>query len=123
VRRSGLTPEQKAKLALYDNRTAELAEWDSEALAKIGKDIDLGDFGLQWAIGELINPNELWKGMPEFGNDPKAARTIHVHFETMNSVAAFAAMIGQHITEQTRFIWYPEKPKDDTLSLIFGHES
>lgn len=28
VRRSGLTPEQKRSLAIYDNRTAELAEWD-----------------------------------------------------------------------------------------------
>src|SRR5687767_5061434 len=28
VRRSGLTPEQKRALAIFDNRTAELAEWD-----------------------------------------------------------------------------------------------
>ena len=33
VRRRGLTPEQKRNLALYDNRTAELAEWDGEQLA------------------------------------------------------------------------------------------
>ncbi len=35
VRRSGLTPEQKKKLALYDNRTAELAEWDADELKDI----------------------------------------------------------------------------------------
>jgi len=28
VRRRGLTPEQKRALAMYDNRTAELAEWN-----------------------------------------------------------------------------------------------
>ncbi|OQC57678.1 MAG: DNA methylase [Verrucomicrobia bacterium ADurb.Bin018] len=50
VRRKGLTPEQKAKLALYDNRTAELAEWDTEVLADIGKDIDLGEM---WTADEL----------------------------------------------------------------------
>jgi DNA modification methylase len=33
VRRRGLTPAQKRELALYDNRTAELAEWNLEQLA------------------------------------------------------------------------------------------
>jgi hypothetical protein len=33
VRRRGLTPDQKRALALYDNRTGELAEWDGEQLA------------------------------------------------------------------------------------------
>ena len=33
VRRTGLTAEQKRELAIYDNRTAELAEWDWEQLA------------------------------------------------------------------------------------------
>jgi hypothetical protein len=32
VRRSGLTPAQKTRLALFDNRAAELAEWDVERL-------------------------------------------------------------------------------------------
>lgn len=33
VRRTGLTPQQKQRLALFDNRAAELAEWDAERLA------------------------------------------------------------------------------------------
>jgi hypothetical protein len=33
VRRSGLSAEQKKELAIFDNRTAELAEWDIEMLA------------------------------------------------------------------------------------------
>jgi ParB family transcriptional regulator, chromosome partitioning protein len=39
VRRTGLTPEQKRALAIYDNRTAELAEWDAEQLQA---DLDAG---------------------------------------------------------------------------------
>lgn len=35
VRRTGLTEEQKIRLALYDNRTAELAEWDPPTLAEL----------------------------------------------------------------------------------------
>lgn len=39
VRRTGLTEDQKRRLAYYDNRTAELAEWDTE---RIAFDIDSG---------------------------------------------------------------------------------
>jgi hypothetical protein len=39
VRRTGLTDEQKRKLALYDNRTAELAEWDA---GQIAADLEAG---------------------------------------------------------------------------------
>lgn len=39
VRRTGLTSEQKRALAIYDNRTAELAEWNAEQLKA---DLDAG---------------------------------------------------------------------------------
>jgi len=39
VRRTGLTGEQKKRLAYYDNRTAELAEWD---VIRIVQDLDEG---------------------------------------------------------------------------------
>jgi hypothetical protein len=39
VRRTGLTADQKRDLAIYDNRTGELAEWDVEQLMK---DVDSG---------------------------------------------------------------------------------
>ncbi len=38
VQREGLTEEQKRRLALYDNRAAELAEWDPEILAELAQD-------------------------------------------------------------------------------------
>ena len=40
VRRIGLTPDQKRALALFDNRTAELAEWN---LAQLAADLQNGD--------------------------------------------------------------------------------
>ena len=42
VRRSNLTPEQKVKLALFDNRAAELAEYDLSALIRV-----TDEFGLE----------------------------------------------------------------------------
>lgn len=38
VKRTNLTDEQKTRLALFDNRTAELAEWNSDAILKIAGD-------------------------------------------------------------------------------------
>lgn len=46
VQRKGLTPEQKVKLALYDNRVAELAEWDGGVLEGLGAELDLAKLGM-----------------------------------------------------------------------------
>jgi hypothetical protein len=43
VRRTGLTDAQKRKLALYDNRTGELAEWDANVLLAQASLVDLSD--------------------------------------------------------------------------------
>lgn len=53
VRRSGLTEEQKVKLALYDNRTADLATYDAEILLEIDQTIDLSPFFTDIELNEL----------------------------------------------------------------------
>jgi DNA modification methylase len=51
VRKRGLTPEQKTALKYYDNRSAELAEWEPERiLADLNMGLDMGQF---WNEGEL----------------------------------------------------------------------
>ncbi len=55
VRRSGLSDEQKRKLALYDNRTAELAEWDADQiLADVEAGIDFNGMFRKDELDELI---------------------------------------------------------------------
>lgn len=57
VRRTGLTAKQKTRLALFDNRAAELAEWDAGVLADLLKD-DPDVFKGQWSkdeIAKLLN--------------------------------------------------------------------
>jgi len=51
VKRTGLTPEQKTKLALFDNRTAELADWDVDVLGAL--DLDLGDLFFDSELAEM----------------------------------------------------------------------
>lgn len=41
VRRTGLTEDQKVGLALADNRTADLAEWDAEMLQQLSQEHDI----------------------------------------------------------------------------------
>ena len=51
VRRTGLNAHQKARLALYDNRSAELAEgWDAEVLRAMQAD------GVK--VDDLFHPDE-----------------------------------------------------------------
>lgn len=51
VRRSGLTPEQKTRLALADNRASELAEWNTETLTGlIDNGVEVSDY---WHDAEL----------------------------------------------------------------------
>jgi hypothetical protein len=69
VRRTGLTMEQKRDLALYDNRTGELAEWDIEQLMKDAEaGIDLSSFFESDELTTLLALGE----PPEGQTDPDA---------------------------------------------------
>jgi hypothetical protein len=53
--------------------------------------------------------DSLWNGMPEFvQEDQEPYRTIYVHFENRADVEAFAELVKQKITANTKSIWYPE---------------
>lgn len=132
VRRSGLTAEQKTKLALYDNRAAELADWDASVLAALGEEIDLSGLFRPDEIGrildqagtEAINAADLWKGMPEFEQEDQTSfRSIHVHFKCQADIDKFAELVGQKIGERTRSLWYPEAEKIDMYSELYVNES
>src|SRR5215211_2062377 len=58
VRRSGLSPEQKRRLALLDNRAAELASWDTEILASLAEDTDLSGVWDEDELAELLGSVE-----------------------------------------------------------------
>ena len=56
-----------------------------------------------------FNPDEEWKGMPEFGYEAPAVKTLYIHFKTQEDVQNFAKFIGQQIGEKTKYIWYPQR--------------
>ncbi len=68
VRRTGLTDKQKTRLALFDNRAAELAEWDAETIAAdLEAGVELGDLFDKGELDELMADLE-----PEPGEAPEA---------------------------------------------------
>jgi DNA modification methylase len=63
VRRRGLTPSQKRDLAIYDNRTAELAEWNIEQLAAdLQNGEDLSAFFFDEELKTLLGSNGVKAG-------------------------------------------------------------
>jgi ParB-like chromosome segregation protein Spo0J len=73
VRRRNLTERQKKRLALYDNRAAELAEWESDVLSDLLKE-DAETLAGLWREDELKTllesddlAEEETKGKPSFG--------------------------------------------------------
>ena len=64
VRRTGLTEEQKVGLALADNRTADLSEWDQEMLNRLGEQHDISLFFSQDDLDDILD-NEVEQLPPE----------------------------------------------------------
>jgi hypothetical protein len=50
-----------------------------------------------------------WQGMPEFNQqDQMPWQSIKVHFRNREDQQAFARLVGQTVTDNTRSIWYPQ---------------
>ena len=55
MRRRGLTAEQKRRLAMYDNRSAELSEWDPTQLASdVTQGLELQPFFTEGEARQLL---------------------------------------------------------------------
>jgi DNA modification methylase len=68
VKRTGLSEDEKVGLALADNRTSDLSDWDQEMLRKLSEEHDLEPWFDQDDLEELLAVTEL---EPEEGNtDP-----------------------------------------------------
>lgn len=62
---------------------------------------------------------EEWQDMQEFGADKHVFRKIVVNFQDAASVAKFQKLINQEIPEKQRYIWFPEKKRDEVKSMEF----
>ena len=63
---------------------------------------------------------EEWQDMPEFVQENKLPfRTIYVHFKNEKDVEAFSKLIGQKISQRTKFVWYPKVTPEDLIKLKY----
>lgn len=116
-----ISPEQEAlALAAFDPIGA-MAAVDAEKLDELLREVSTGDAALQAMLDGLAtraglippdDPMSEWQSMPEFEQEDKTAyRTISVHFADDDAVDDFARLIGQDVTDKTKYIWHPEQER------------
>lgn len=75
-------------------------------------------------MGEMLaaenDPNEEWKGMPEFEQENlfKGVHTLQIHFENKDDIVEFSNLIGQTVTDHTKSIWYPKKEHENLKAFL-----
>ena len=133
VSKSKLSPSELTAYAIADNRTAELAEWDMEALGLQLAELeaDLSDIGFDeidmTALGfddenksTKTDAEAEWEGMPEFDQqDAGAIKKLVVNFKTEDDLNDFANLVKQSITMKTKSIWHPEQIKDSAIDKVY----
>jgi hypothetical protein len=116
--------------AIADNRTAELAIWDSPALeallGALADDLEgtgFTDDDLKGFEEGQLDPRKEWDGMPEYEHeDQTSVKALIVHFACMEAYEEFQKLVGRKLTEKTRQIWYPEREKDQASDKMYADE-
>ena len=94
VRRSGLTPNQKSRLALFDNRAAELADgWDVDVLKALQEDgVDLSNLWHDDELAELLGTEP--KGGLTDPDDVPAERATDIKLGDLFELGAHRLLAG-----------------------------
>lgn len=88
--------------AEYLKAAAELASNEEQS--------DLLDISDNW--------RDAWKGMPPYANRWMAPQqTVSVYFENQADRRAFAHLLGQKITDETKSLWHPKAEVDEVAGL------
>lgn len=132
----GWTDAQVKAFRLMVNRSVGWAEWDDGLLALELSDLSAMNFKLEltgFNLAELdklmdppalIDPNDLWQGMPEFQQDDQSPQsTLYVHFKNEQDRQAFSGLVGQPLTEKTKYIWYPQAEIGHYANKAYVQES
>jgi hypothetical protein len=107
--------------------------WDEEGYLSLVQGLAVEDVLPVSVSGDeldaLLNPgidyDELWRGMPEFEQEDAfgAVNSLKVHFATEEAIEEFAELVGQTVTKDTPYIWYPEMKDEDLKKVKCTDES
>lgn len=82
-------------------------------------DVTPGASASQPAAGEAQHKD--WSGMPEFHQpDNRPFRSVIVHMLTEEAADAFAELIGQNITEKTKYVFFPKQERTDAKKEVYA---
>ena len=119
-----LSPEEEAMILATFDPIAAMAEADRQQLATLMQSIETEDEQIKALLtaiaaeeriafeGETVvdDPLAEWGGMPEFANENQlGVGSIVMHFATWEDREKFAELVGQTVTEKTKYLWYPEQ--------------
>jgi hypothetical protein len=131
IERDDMTEEQVRAFRIADNRVTE-SSWDVDILGEelndltfdelepevIGFDEDEIEFYDITAESDS-NPNDAYEeweenGAAEYENEDASSNyELKVHFYTEEAVQEFADLVGQDITTDTKYIYYPEEEREN----------
>lgn len=119
------------QMAIADNRSQVVSYTEDieMLLSHQAAGIDLSPMWKPEEIEQLMarltpqTVDELWKGMPEYNQEDVSGRIIVVHFEADEDVKVFAKRMEQAITDKTKSIWFPYKPREEMKGFIVEDES
>ena len=124
IKLTHMSEAQRKAYIIAHNKLTMNTDFDFEKLRVELDELEVMDFDLDLTglnIAELNtalnrdgnNINNEWQGMPEFNQDDMSYRKLIIHFEDEIAVGGFIDLIGQPITDKTKFIWYPEKKPEN----------
>jgi hypothetical protein len=139
VRRKEWTATEATAYAIADNRSTDLSSFRDDDLAETLRSLELDGFDLDdvgfnaeelkqilgdGMAGEVVDdPAGEWGGMPECENgDETAFRSITVHFKSEDDAQAFAELLGQKVTDRTKFLWHPPVESVDWTDRPYVNE-
>jgi len=78
--------------------------------------------------GELLSVPKTWEqhwnGMPQYEQKNLMPwQTVRVHFRSEQDRAAFSKLIGQTVTELTKFVWYPKAEHRKVANVRYENNS
>jgi ParB family chromosome partitioning protein len=121
-----LSEAQKKAYRIIDNKLVTDSAWDDELLQQelndlVDLDFKVDDFGLDDLHGDkVLDETDEWKDMPEFEQDNQIAPySVKVHFRTIEDLNKFADIIQQRITENTKYIYFPEQTSTNLKNLNY----
>lgn len=124
-----LDPEEEALVLATLDPLAALAAADAEKLDALLRDVSTNEAAVQEMLSMLAAQNGLvpddfnaedeWVGMPAYEQeDKRPAAKITVYFQTREAIAEFGRLIGQGITEKTKWVWYPPRPPEEPVRWV-----